>query len=75
MVGPEIPAGELAAAAADAGAWCAPVLGAHRALGQLVTMRYGAALLGPRPQDQAPVAPLDHQITWPVRSRSAPRPR
>jgi hypothetical protein len=75
VVGPEIAAGELAAAAAGAGAWCAPVLGAHRALGQLVTMRYGAALLDPRPQDPAPVAPLDHQVAWPVRPRSAPRHR
>jgi hypothetical protein len=45
-VGPEIAAGELAEAAADARAACAPALGAHPALGQLVTMRYGAALLG-----------------------------
>ena len=46
VVGPEIAAGELAAAADRAGAACAPALGAHPALGQLVTMRYGAALLG-----------------------------
>ncbi len=47
VIGPEIAAGELAAAAAAAGAACAPPLGAHAALGQLVTMRYGMALLGP----------------------------
>jgi hypothetical protein len=46
-VGPEVPDGELAAAADAAGAACAPALGAHPALGQLVTMRYGAALLSP----------------------------
>lgn len=55
VIGPEIAAGELAAAAAAAGAACAPALGAHAALGQLVTMRYGMALLGP-------VAPLAGQV-------------
>jgi hypothetical protein len=65
-VGPELAAGELAAAAAAAGAECAPVLGAHPALGQLVTMRYGAALLDPRgldprrpdPAGRVPAAPV-----------------
>src|SRR5947207_2596517 len=46
VVGPEISPEDLAAAAATAGARCAAPLGAHPALGQLVTMRYGAALLG-----------------------------
>ena len=46
LVGPEIGQDALAAAATAAGAQCAPPLGAHAAVGQLVTMRYGAALLG-----------------------------
>jgi hypothetical protein len=46
LVGPEISQDALAAAATAAGAHCAPPLGAHAAVGQLVTMRYGAALLG-----------------------------
>jgi hypothetical protein len=46
VVGPEISANALAAAATAARAQCAPALGEHAAVGQLVTMRYGAALLG-----------------------------
>jgi sirohydrochlorin ferrochelatase len=45
-IGHEISPGELAAAAEAAGAQSAAVIGAHPALGQLATMRYGAALLG-----------------------------
>lgn len=45
VVGPEIGPQELAPAAAAAGAECAPPLGSHPAVGQLVTMSYGAALL------------------------------
>ena len=57
VIGPEISPQALAAAAHAAGAACAPPLGAHPALGQLVTMRYGAALLGrpaPGPAADAP---------------------
>ena len=46
VIGHEISPGELAAAAAAAGAECAAAIGAHPAIGQLATMRYGAALLG-----------------------------
>jgi hypothetical protein len=46
VVGPEISANALAAAATATRAQCAPALGAHAAVGQLVTMRYGAVLLG-----------------------------
>jgi hypothetical protein len=45
LIGPEVSAEELAAAAAAAGADCAQPLGSHPAIGQLVTMSYGAALL------------------------------
>ena len=57
VLGPEIGPRELAAAAAAAGAECAPPLGAHPALGQLATMRYGAALLGQPAADPAAAAP------------------
>lgn len=59
LIGPEVDPGELAGAAAAVGADCAPVLGAHPAIGQLVTMRYGAALLGQHPPGPARVGPLD----------------
>lgn len=52
-LGTEISAGELAAAAAAAGAQCAAAIGGHPALGQLATMRYGAALLHQRPAGPA----------------------
>jgi hypothetical protein len=59
VLGPEISPRELAAVAAAAGAECAPPLGAHPALGQLATMRYGAALLGqPAPDPASPAPPL-----------------
>lgn len=58
LIGPEIDQGELARAAAAVGADCAPALGAHQAIGQLVTMRYGAALLGQHPPGPARVGPL-----------------
>jgi hypothetical protein len=48
IIGPECDPGVLASAAADAGAQQAPPLGAHPAIGQLVTIRYGAALEDPR---------------------------
>jgi hypothetical protein len=44
VIGPESDAGELAAACAATGARHAQVLAAHPAIGQLVAMRYGAAL-------------------------------
>jgi hypothetical protein len=60
LIGPEVDPGELARAAAAVGADCAPVVGAHPALGQLVTMRYGTALLGQHPSGPARVSPLGH---------------
>jgi sirohydrochlorin ferrochelatase len=48
VIGPECDPRVLAAAAADAGAQHAQPLGAHPAIGQLVTVRYGAALEDPR---------------------------
>ena len=57
VLGPEIGPRDLAAAAEAAGADCAPPLGAHPALGQLATMRYGAALLGQPAADPAAAVP------------------
>jgi CbiX len=51
MIGPETDPRELEAVAAATGAVCAPPLGAHPAIAQLVAMRYGAALAGLRPAD------------------------
>lgn len=48
IIGPECDTAALAALAADIGAQLADVLGAHPAVGQLVTMRYGEALQDPR---------------------------
>jgi sirohydrochlorin ferrochelatase len=59
LIGPEVDPAELAGAAAAVGADCAPVIGAHQAVGQLVTMRYGSALLGQHPSGPARVSPLD----------------
>ena len=46
VIGPETDPDELAAVAARTGAPCARPLGTHPAIGQLVAMRYGAALAG-----------------------------
>jgi sirohydrochlorin ferrochelatase len=46
-VGPEFDPQELNAIAATIGAQCAAPVGAHPAIGKLVTMRYGSALLEP----------------------------
>ncbi len=48
VIGPECDPALLSAVATEAGAQPAPPLGAHPAIGQLVTMRYGAALEDPR---------------------------
>jgi sirohydrochlorin ferrochelatase len=47
MVGPELTSGTLEAIAALTSTECAPPLGSHPAVGQLVAMRYGAALADP----------------------------
>lgn len=44
LIGPETSTAVLADLSAALGAPCAPVLGAHQAVGQLVAVRYGAAL-------------------------------
>jgi sirohydrochlorin ferrochelatase len=44
LIGPETDLRELEAVSAAIGAPCAPPLGAHSAVGQLVAIRYGAAL-------------------------------
>ena len=49
VIGPETDPRELDAASAAIGALAAPPLGAHPAIGQLVAMRYGNALVGLRP--------------------------
>ena len=82
VLGPEISPQQLATVAAAVGADCAPPLGAHPALGQLATMRYGAALLGqpapgqasaPSPASAAP--PLASAPVPPAASDRSPGPR
>ena len=51
IIGPETDPRELEAIASAHGAVCAPPLGAHPAIAQLVAMRYGEALAGLRPAD------------------------
>lgn len=51
IIGPETDPRELEAVASATGAVCAPPLGSHPAIAQLVAMRYGAALAGLRPAD------------------------
>ncbi len=48
MVGPELTSGTLDAIAALTSIDCAPPLGSHPAIGQLVAIRYGAALADPQ---------------------------
>src|SRR6266702_7461345 len=48
MVGPELTSGTLEAIATLTSTDCAPPLGSHAAVGQLVAMRYGAALADPQ---------------------------
>src|SRR6516225_224315 len=48
MVGPELTSGTLEAIAALTSTECAPPLGGHPAVGQLVAIRYGAALADPK---------------------------
>jgi sirohydrochlorin ferrochelatase len=53
IIGPETDPAELDAVSAATGALSAPPLGAHPAIGQLVAMRYGNALVGLRPADSS----------------------
>ncbi len=48
MIGPELTSGTLDAIAALTSTDCAPPLGGHSAVGQLVAIRYGAALADPQ---------------------------
>jgi sirohydrochlorin ferrochelatase len=48
VIGPEIAPGTLASLGADSGVVCSPPLGGHHAIGQLVAIRYGAALEDPQ---------------------------
>jgi sirohydrochlorin ferrochelatase len=48
MVGPELTSGTLEAIAALTSIDCAPPLGSHPGVGQLVAIRYGAALADPK---------------------------
>jgi sirohydrochlorin ferrochelatase len=48
MIGPELTSGTLDAIAALTSTECAPPLGSHRAIAQLVAIRYGAALADPK---------------------------
>jgi hypothetical protein len=50
-IGPEVPPATLAAIAAEAGLECAPPLGGYPTIGQLVAIRYGAALEDPQLAD------------------------
>ncbi|HEY6275630.1 MAG TPA: hypothetical protein VIX86_04790 [Streptosporangiaceae bacterium] len=51
VIGPELPAGALAAITAETGLRCAPPLGGYPTIGQLVAIRYGAALDDPKLAD------------------------
>jgi hypothetical protein len=53
IIGPETDPREIDAVSASTGALAAPPLGAHPAIGQLVAMRYGAALVGLKPADSS----------------------
>jgi hypothetical protein len=48
VIGPELPPGRLASISAETGMACAPPLGSHPAIGQLVAIRYGGALADPK---------------------------
>jgi hypothetical protein len=51
VIGPEVPADAMTAIAADSGLECAPPLGGYPTIGQLVAIRYGAALEDPQLAD------------------------
>ena len=51
FIGPEVPAATMAAIAGQAGLECAPPLGGYPTIGQLVAIRYGAALEDPQLAD------------------------
>ena len=51
VIGPEVPAAAMAAITAETGLECAPPLGGYPTIGQLVAIRYGAALEDPKLAD------------------------
>jgi len=51
VIGPEVPADAMAAITAETGLECAPPLGGYPTIGQLVAIRYGAALEDPKLAD------------------------
>jgi hypothetical protein len=53
IIGPETDPREIDAVSAAIGALAAPPMGAHPAIGQLVAMRYGNALVGLKPADSS----------------------
>ncbi|HEX3925003.1 MAG TPA: hypothetical protein VHY31_22155 [Streptosporangiaceae bacterium] len=53
IIGPETDPREIDAVSASTGALAAPPIGAHPAIGQLVAMRYGNALVGLKPADSS----------------------
>src|SRR5262245_8739515 len=67
MVGPELTSGTLEAIAALTSIDCAPPLGSHPGVGQLVAIRYGAALADPK------VASLVAEANGDPRPASPPR--
>jgi sirohydrochlorin ferrochelatase len=71
IVGPELTSGTLEAIAALTSIDSAPPLGSHPAVGQLVAIRYGAALADPKVASLAAEAKSGH---LPAEARSAPLP-
>jgi sirohydrochlorin ferrochelatase len=51
VVGPEVPPAAMAAISAETGLECSPTLGGYPTIGQLVAIRYGAALEDPKLAD------------------------
>lgn len=51
VVGPEVPAAAMAGISVETGLECAPPLGGYPTIGQLVAIRYGAALEDPKLAD------------------------
>ena len=63
LIGPELTSGTLDAIAALTGTECAPPLGSHPAIAQLVAIRYGAALADPQVATAVAKAREEH---WPA---------
>ena len=51
VIGPEVPPAAMAAISAETGLECSPTLGGYPTIGQLVAIRYGAALEDPKLAD------------------------